>query len=255
MGVHKASLFMYREFINKAQQLVKQVERGNYGPLRDSACEAVRRLQQVWPVSNLGWIRYEDGVEKSVLTQEWPLLNHGEAGLATEDEIQSLSNPTSQDIGYWFLIILSEYLQSCPSPLGNWSVLDLALESLGWKQEDRDLLFRGLPTSRLLRPELGKKSPWPLKSSDPYWFWLHPSRARSGWLPTEEIDRLHSRLCKMEDMVKGFNVCLIPNIDADNPIVVRDYKAYLQSGYQDTISMLSTAQKLSQGLFMSITIP
>lgn len=255
MGVHQASLFMYRKFIDEALWLVEQVEQGNYGPLRDFACEAIQRLQKEWPINNFGWIKYENNVEKGVLTQEWPLLNHGEAGLVTEDEIRNLSSPAAQDIGYWFLIVLSEYLQPCSSPLGNWSVLNTVLESLNWKQDDRDLLFRGLPTSKLLKPKLGKKSPWPLKDSDPYWLWLHPSRARSGWLPTEDIDRLHSQLCRMDDKVKDFDVCVIPNIDADNPIVVREYKVYLQSGYQDTISMLSTAQKSNLGLFMSITLP
>jgi hypothetical protein len=255
MGVHQASLFKYKEFIKEALWLVEQVEQGNYGPLRDRTCEAVRRLQQEWPISDLGWIKYEDDTEKSVLTQEWPLLNHGEAGLLAEEEVRNLSNPAPHDIGYWFLVVLSEYLQSCPSPLGNWSVLSTVLESLGWKQDDRDLLFRGFPTSRLLRPKLGEGSPWPLKDSDPYWLWLHPGRARSGWLPTEDIDRLHNKLYRMEDRIKNFDVSLIPNIDANNPIVVRDYKVYLQSGYRDTISMLSTAQKLNRGLFMSITLP
>jgi hypothetical protein len=230
------------------------VDQQNYEPLRDRTCIAIQQLRQEWPLSDLGLTKFENGVEKAVMTQEWPLFEHGDSGLATETEIRNQRTPTSRDIGYWFLIILAEYLRPCPSPLSNWSVLHPALALLGWKQTQCDLLFKGLPTSKVLKPMFEKKSPWPLKETDPYWLWLHPNQARSGWLPIENVHNLQEHLYKLESKIKTFDIRQIPSIDVGNPVVVRDYREYLQSAYRDTLAMLSAAEAFNQGLFMSITV-
>lgn len=255
MGVHVASVFLYEEYKHDVSRFVEQVDRENYESLRERTCEAIRGLRQEWPLSDLGWTKYEKGVRKGVLTQEWPLFEHGGGSLLTVDEIQSQATPTSQELGYWFLVVLAEYLQPCPSPSGNWSVLNTALKRLRWRESECDLLFRGLPTSSLLKPKTIEKASWPLKNSDPYWFWLHPGRARSGWLPAEDINRLYDGLCKAEDRIRAFDIHGFPDVDTDNPVVARDYKEYLQSGYQDTRAMLLTARASNQGLFLSITLP
>lgn len=254
-SVHHASVFLYEEYKAQAHWLVGQVDEQHYEPLRERTCEAIRRLQREWPLSNLGEFNYEDGIEKEVLTQTWPLYEHGDHSLATEDEIRSKSIPSPRDLGYWFLIVLAEYLRPCPSPLGNWSVLSAVLTHLGWEQRDRDLLFKGLPTWQLLKPNTMEKSVEPLTNSSPYWLWLKPDWAKSGWLPAEEIDRLYNQLRKLENKVKAFDVRKLPHIDIGNPVVVRDYEEYLQSAYRDTLAMLSAAKELNnQGLFMSITV-
>jgi len=252
MVVHRASVFLYKEFQDEARLLVGQVDQQNCKPLRERACEAIRRFQKEWPLADFSGVKYEGGVRKEVAIQTWPLWEHGEGSLATEEEIRNQGAPTPRDLGFWFLIVLAEYLQPCPSPLGNWSVLYTALATQGWKQSDCDLLFMGLPTSKLLKPRIGSKSPWPLKNTDPYWLWLHPRRARSGWLPTDEIHRLYDRLRKVKARVQVFDVRRIPGIDVDNPVVVRSYEEYLDAAYRDTLAMLSTAEEMDQGLFMSI---
>jgi hypothetical protein len=240
MGAHHASVFLYKDYQDEIRILIEQVDKQNYASLRERTCQAIQRLQQEWPLSNLGWTKYENGIEQNVMTQEWPLLEHGDSSLATENEIRGRSVPTMRDLGYWFLIVLAEYLRPCPSPMGNWSI------------DDCDLLFIGQPTSKLLKPDANERSPWPLTDSSPYWLWLHPNAARSGWLPVEEVHRLYKQLHILENEVGAFDVRQIPNINVDNPIVIRDYLGYLRSGYKDTLAMLSTAAKLEQGLFMSI---
>ena len=188
-----------------------------------------------------------------MLTQEWPLWEHGVSSLDSVEQITKRPSPNNKEIAHWFLIMLGEYLEPCPSPLGNWIVLNHVLAQYGWQQQDCDLLFRGLPTSQLLKPEESVRSPWPLKNEDPYWLWLHPGRARSGWLPLGEVTRLHSKLMPMEQRVMDFEIRRIPNINVDNPIVLADYGVYLDSAFRDTVAMLSTAQEKKLGLFMSIT--
>ena len=255
MGAHHASVFFCVDYQNDVMGVVEQVNQYNYEPLRERTCAAIRRLHQKWPLSDLGRVNYEGGVRKEVLTQEWPLLEHGGGSLLSEKEVRSQTIPGSRELGHWFLIMLSEYLRPCPSPLGNWGVLNQVLPALGWGTSDCELLFRGLPTSMLLNPEISEVSSRLLTDSDPYWLWLHPGRARSGWLPSSNVSRLHSELSKIEDKIKSFDVRQIPGIDSDNPTVVTDYQEYLQSSYRDSLAMLSTAHKASQGLFMSITLP
>jgi hypothetical protein len=231
MGAHHASVFRYQDYRKEIQWLVEQVDQGQYEPLYKRVCEAIPRLHG-----------------------EWPLGVHGDIPAIDEQEVNIASPPTSQGIGRWFLLVLAEYLQACPSPLGNWSVLNAALQSLGWEQVDCDLLFKGLPTSSLLKPGICERSPWTLRATDPYWFWLHPEAARSGWLTYDDICTLLTRLRQEEGRVDTFDVRQIPDIDVDNPVVLKHYKQYLIAGYRDTLAMLSAARELKLGLFMSIVV-
>jgi hypothetical protein len=241
---HFAFTFRYIEYQNDMSQYVKQVDQQNYEPLRSHVLEALRKFRLEWPIYTGGW---------SKPVQGWPLLDF-DGGLPTENMIKDKGIPASRDLGDWFLIILAEYLQPCPSPRGNWSVLNTALEMLGWKVSLCRLLFKGLATSKLLKPSISQKSPWPLKDSDPYWLWLHPGRARSSWLSIAEIRELYDKLVDKEQGIREYDVRRIPNINIDNPVVVKDYEAYLQAGYADTLAMLTTALELNQGLFMGLTL-
>jgi len=254
MGVHHAATFHYQEYQREVTQLVKLVDQHNYELLKKQVCQTVGYLQDEWPLSDLGQVKYQNGVTAKILTQEWPLLEHGEDSLATIEEIKAISIPTSQDIGYWFLIILAKYLKNCISPLNNWYVLYTVLESLGWSKAYRDLLFYGLPTYKLLKPSLTEQSTKPLTTNSPYWLWLHPGGAWSGWLSTAEIVMLFDELHNIKDQIENWDIDKMPNIDTNNPVVVKEYQGYLEKAFDDTLAMLSTAQKDKTGLFMSITI-
>ncbi|MCP4418063.1 MAG: hypothetical protein GY805_15680 [Chloroflexi bacterium] len=248
---HHACLFEYEFYQTLIHPLVKQVDQQHYEIIREYTSKAIQKLQKEWPLSNLGYIKHENGVSKEVMVQEWPLFEHGGGSLETEDEINAVLNPAPRDVGYWFLIILAQYLQFCPSSLGNWSVLKTVLALLKWRSEDCELLFEGLPSHQLLKPNLLQKSPKPLKNKDPYWFWVHPDR---GWLPIEEVQRLYNKLKDIEKDVLAFDIHQFPGILVDNPVVVRDYQKYLRDGYADTLSMLATANEAKQGLFMSVRL-
>ena len=254
MGVHHAATFRYQEYQQETSQLVELVDQHNYELLKAQACQTIEYFQNEWSLTDLGQVKYQSGVTTKILTQEWPLVKHGEDSLATVAEIEAISIPTSQDIGYWFLIILAKYLENCISPLANWYVLYAALESLGWPVAYRDLLFYGLPTYKLLKPNLTEPLTRPLTADSPYWLWVHPSGAWSGWLATAEVIMLVDKLHNIRDQVTNWDIGKIPNIDSSNPIVIGEYREYLKKGLDDTLVMLSTAKKHKSGLFISITI-
>ncbi|MCA9875688.1 MAG: hypothetical protein KC441_18580 [Anaerolineales bacterium] len=236
MKVHYASVFAWQKFQEDIYSFVELVDKKNFKPLNERACAAIREMR-----------------EREVCDdQEWPLAAHGQGSLPTEDEIKYVATPGAYDLGDWFLIILAEYLQPCTSPLGNWSVLKKTLALLGWNEQDYELLFIGFPNYKLLKPRLDEKSAWPITNQSPYWLWLHPHHSRAGWLPYEEVHNFQARLIEMGDEIRAFDVRRIPDIDADNPVVVEDYKDYLTQAYLDTLAMLSKAESLEQGLFMSV---
>lgn len=254
MGAHHAAVFDYKKYQREVHRLVARVDQQDYNPLKERVCQVIKQLQDEWPLSDFGETRYRDGVIIEVLTQEWPLLEHGDDGLASIDDVRSISTPTAQDLGYWFLITLAKYLSPCISPMNNWYVLATVLESLGWSKPDSELLFCGFPTYKLIKPELTEPSIKPLTAKSPYWLWVQPSRAWSGWLPNAKIELLLDKLRHTKDQIVNFDLVMIPNIDVSNPIVVKDYSEYLQTGFDDTLAMLSVAKKRQLGLFMSITI-
>ncbi len=254
MGIHYATTFQYEEYRNKVQLLVTQVDQQNYRLLKEQVCKVIEEFQNEYPLDDMGQVKYVDGMTSNVLTQKWPLLELDGDGLVDTDEIVTQNAPSSQDLGYWFLIILARYLKPCISPLGNWYVLYKVLESSGWSLSDCKLLFYGLPTYTLLKPNLPEQSTKPLTVESPYWLWLHPGRAWSGWLPTAEVDRLFSKLSHTENQLSDFDFGRMPNINASDAVVIKDYRAYLQAGFADTITMLAMAQKHHLGLFMGITI-
>jgi len=260
MQIHYASTFSYKEYQDLARQFAEQVDQQNYEPLAQRTQDAIQRLQRDWPVSDFCSYKYEDGIEKKVLTQEWPLWEHGGGGLIASDEVKTHPTPTQSEIGEWFLIVLAEHLGPCPSPFGNWVVIHDVLTILGWDPSNADLLFKGLPTYKLLKPNIMEKEPRRRTHSSPYWFWLHAGHSRSGWLPIEEIHRLDGQLRKMKNKVRKFDIRKLSRgfynsyIDIHNPIVIRDYEQYLKAGYRDTLAMLSTALQQGTGLFMSLRL-
>jgi hypothetical protein len=252
--LHEASLFSYREFKADIQPFVNQLDRGDYDSLREHVRKVTNRIRQRWPLRDHGYVRYaEDGRCESVLSQEWPLFYHGEGPLLEEEEVMGLSQPAR--LGYWLLLSLSEYLQPCPSPRGNWSVLQQALEAQEWSEESSNLLFEGLPLYLLLKPNAEPSKNGALGPTSPYWFLMRPSRGpHSGWLPTEDVYRLLDELQRVGQAIRTFDVRRFDDIRADNPIVVQEYIEYLDKAYTDTLGMLRAAATAKVGLFMTITI-
>ena len=252
-NVHAASLFDYTKYQQTIQPLVTQVDNDDFEAVRSLTYQAIEQFQRAWPLSDEGMFKYTDGVAIKVLTQLWPLHSHNGELLTTTDKVEAIANPSQQDLGYWFLIILGRFVQSCPTPGSNWSVLNTVLDRLRWSQEQRALLFLGMPTASLLKPNANQALNRPLTPDDPYWYWLRLGASRSGWLTHEQAQELHTSLLEIQDKVLRFDISHFPNIHANNPIVIEDYEDRLRQSYEATVQMLSAAIESGLGLFMSIS--
>jgi len=255
MYLYYASVFNYKEYQTEIYPLVEEVDRGNYVPLRERACEAIQRFRRTWPCKDLGFVEWRDGKDQPVLTQAWPLLEHAGEGLPTEEGVRSQETPTPSDLGDWFILILAEFVAPKPYRVDGFIPLRETLKVLGWSPQDVDMLFAGFSTHLLLKPEVKEAPPYPLRLSSPYWFWVHAGSGRSGWLPNEKVQRLHDELLSENLLrrIKSFDVrrLEIPGVDFDNPVVVRDYEQWLQSAYRSVWAMLADAKSCGQGLFIT----
>ncbi|MBN2257991.1 MAG: hypothetical protein JW704_09225 [Anaerolineaceae bacterium] len=257
MYLHHASVFDYRRYQADMQPLVKEVDEDNLEPLRIRTCEAIRHLQQEWPLEDLGITVWENGRDKHVLTQRWPFLEHSGEGLPREEQVRSQIDPGPTDIAEWFVLVLAEYADSRVYRVDGYGTLQGALTVLGWDPHDTELLFSGLPVYRLLKPEVLEEPPLHLERLTPYWYWARVVLGRtSGWLPIEEIRRFLQKLGQenTSKQVRLFDVCRLPfpGVDFENQVVVKDYNEWLQSAYETTITMLTSAANSGQGLFMTI---
>lgn len=250
-NVHHAAFFNYDQYIEEMRQFDLQLHPNAYNALCKRTRLAIKHLREQWP----SYVAkdYVDAFGNPQTVQYWPLYHHGDGSLDLEDDVSV--KPSFGEIAYFFRVLLAEYLQPCPSsPMENWSVLNSAISSLGWSHAERKMLFLGLPTYKLLKPDIEEIYDWPLNDTSPYWLQIHPFGSRSGWLPIEKINEYRDKLDKLKNKIKDFDVNKIPNINVDNPIVIRDYRKYLLSAFEDTITMYSDAITNGAGLFMSITL-
>lgn len=232
MYIHRAATFDYKAYQKEIHQLTELVDQGTYNALYNHACKSLQ-----------------------CLSNKWPLLEFG--SIPTTDKIGDPSNPVPSEVGFWFFLIMAEYLRPCPSPREYYGILESTLGLLGWTQHDRQLLFEGLPTHILLKPELEGRPPSPLTDSSPYWFRLRPWAARWwGWLPIKEIKRLYRQLQQehLKNKIAQFDVRQLRIPDVEDPLLIQNYQTWLQTAYCDTLAMLVDAGESEQGLFMNIRL-
>lgn len=253
MYVHAASIFNYRAYQADIQKYVEQVDGGVYHSFQDYLMGLINKFQQERPALPTDEMIADEGILPSHIVALWPLYAHEYCGPFRESKIRQ-DNPSNAMIGWWFLTSLTDYLTPCASPTGNWKVIMDALRLSGWSVKDCETLFKGRPTSELLKPKIGGVSPSPLKGADPYWLWLHPGSGRAGWLTFEDLKYFQRLLIAAEEKIMTFDLHRLPGIDSDNPVVIRDYTKYLQLGYKDTLQMVESGIQKKQGLFTSITI-
>jgi hypothetical protein len=253
MGALHASVFFYKPFIETVNYYIPQIENHQFNTFRDDVIKAINSFTNQWPQKNLGEAKFINGEWVDQNTQIWPLYPHGSI-LPSEEKIKSTTDPSMRDIGEWLMVLLAQYLKSCSSPLGNWTVLSTVLKAIGWQQDDYKELFHGFPTYKLIKQNEIYRDYWPIKAEDPYWFWLHADRSRSGWLPNEAVKIFYNRLIADKEKIFDFNFQEFPGISTDNPVVIRDYPSYLLNGYKDTVSMTREAIENEAGLFMSVIL-
>lgn len=253
MYVHAASVFDYRQYQVDIKKFVEQIDRGEYQHFQDHIIGLISHFQQMRSVIESGDTTIQDVGLSSRMVQQWPLIAHDLGFLPPENTIRQ-SNPSNNELGQWFWISLSEYLTPCDSPSGNWKVVFDALNQSGWSFKDCEILFKGHPTSKLLKPTIGEESPWPLENTDPYWLWLHPTRGRAGWLTFEDLRYFHRMLTDTEETIMTFDLHRLPDINSDNPVVMREFTGYLQMGYRSTLQMVENGIQKGQGLVVSVSI-
>lgn len=254
MPIHHASMFNYQQYQVDMKKFVQQVDQQNYKPLQEYAVKRVIGIRIEWPLIHSGHMDFINGNWREISVQNWPLYEHGAGALPKEDMIADIQSPTQQDLGYWFLICLAEYLSPCTSPLSHWITVYEALRVIGVNEKYYNLLYRGRPTHQLLKPGLQGNPPKLLRREDPYWFLLHPGNSKAGWLTHQDVIYLCKYLESAEEAINKFDVKLLPDIRTDNPVVLREYQNSLTMGYQQTTQMLKMARHHEQGLFMSISV-
>jgi hypothetical protein len=224
MNVRHSFLFSYQQFIEESARVINQIDAQDYGPFIDRTRTAIRKIQGNWYFEELG-----DGV------------------LPHEEDILEIT-ASDRNLGFWFRIILAEFLSPVLSVSSNWSVVYDVLIELGWEKEDCDLLVKGKPPYRLLKPEEERSDHRPLTNESPYWMWLHPHWAKAGWLSINEIKRLFRMFEDSFDEITKFDLKLLSTIITKEPLVLKEYKTYLEEGVTETSNVLSTAIKADRGL-------
>ncbi len=245
---HHAYSFDVDGFVKSASPLVESVDKGDLRPLFEMTAKTIRNgFQGSWPLEEAG----------SRLPSEDELVRLNSVGLPRshplEDYLKSVVSLPFDEIGYWFLIILSRHLK-VPVGIGaDYSVLEMALGNVGWSELDRERLIHGLPSCRLIRSDctrLAQRS-----DSDPYWHWLVPSHAQSsGWLPNLEARRVLDLLAQTEPAIRNYSIRLFPNpwgLTGDQLSDSRaDWNSHLQIAFDRAATMLETAVSAENGVFM-----
>src|SRR5947207_2404536 len=129
MATFHVSVFGYQGFQAEARSLVSSLEAGDVAPLQDRAFLVAERL-----------------CESVQMGGSPPILPHGVPLPSPSVSIRDAENPSLLDVGYWFLLVLGEYLTS--DTLSIWKgnqLLEGTVRSLGWTEQDAKLLINGFP--------------------------------------------------------------------------------------------------------------
>jgi hypothetical protein len=160
---HFCFLFDYRSFRENNSELFSDLTRGD-----------THRLK-----------KHVDAIRSNISSKDrWILEGKGANIEASEFEIDKKFR--NAKIGYWLLIVLSQYLEPLPSLNFEWRKLYSFLLSTGMSDDDVEELIFGDPVSSILHPSKIRKNN--LAWSDPYWMWLRLDRSPyNGWHSIEQV--------------------------------------------------------------------
>jgi len=236
---HSGFLFDYRAFQAAAAPLVAELDVSNPEPLRKWVADIRHEVG-----NSRNWILHDKG------TYLWDAVSAD--NVCFHNRLW----------GNWFLTILSTFLKPCMELGYDWTKLTHTLRSLGWIENDIKLVFSGLPTVWLLKPE----APYQrdqleipiMPESAPYWYLIEPDRSTySGWLPIEEIERLQKQLLTDQHLLEGnlwSRIKLPPDVSTANAHISPDlnpnyWYERIPIIYKQTIEMMSRAIDMGLGLF------
>ena len=236
-----ASVFDAVGFRSQAADIADLVDRGEYHSLKEAAILAVEDAGRVCITRGGAF----DNLEL-------PLVRHGASCAPKPEEIRSNSNPSSADIGFWFLWVLGSHLHGVPVHFGCGIWLWTVLGRLGVPEEIAALLGHGRHNGLLVKPD----GCWPqtrfAELSDPYWKWMTMRNAYSGWMSADEAADLKASLDSISDeAISDFDISIIPNIDYDNPVVVREIRESVPCEFRMLKNICGLAVDKGYGLFTS----
>lgn len=246
--IHHAFLFDADSFRQKIDPLLDALYEGSAEPLFNTALEITQSTSQDAVINIIDANIVDISVKNFV-------------GIPYKEPIgpflKTLSKLESSDLGYWFLIIFSKYLQECGGIGPDFEILAWCLEKVGWRPEDIKLLIGASPMSLLLRSD-SYTQPKKLSYSDPYWFWMRPAYSnRSGWLSKQQISDLLSKLQLVEQPIYSFDPKLFGNQWRTIPISIPDgqidYLTRAKFTYDLAVTMLTTADLKNNELYIVIS--
>jgi hypothetical protein len=244
--IHRAFLLDAHGFKGKIIPLIQSLDAGEAQPLFDQSVAIIEKMVNTEWILSLAGSNLLDIRQVNAAGRPWPN--------SIEDQLEYSFSIPPYEIGYWLLIVFSDYLERCPGIGSNYSVLKGVLEMLAWSQEDISLLYKGIPTNLLLKPDSVPVSSVSLE--DPYWYWMTPRAASSGWLTQEQVGYFYDKLLSEKDTIRTFDPHRFGDQWGGIPITIPegqlDYLKRLHEAFDQALMMLETAQQAKREIFMTI---
>jgi hypothetical protein len=225
-GVSYGSIFHYREYRDDMKPFVEQALQGNCSGLIAQTTKLVNAHRQTWP-----------------------LAFHDESPPALE-RLENADNDSGLGISYLFVWALSGYLDA----RHQLSFPDMFSLKASIADEDA-LLLEGLPTYKLLRPDLQLQgTEWPIRDLSHFWLLLHTDYARCVWYDTELISKLLLRKASIGEYDMDRLISKTPYHYWDNTVVVRSFTTSLKLTFERMFTLFETAASMNAGVFMSTNL-
>jgi hypothetical protein len=194
---HRGFLLNAKGFEERATPILAALDAGDAQPLFAQAVLAFERTTpDQWPFRQCGE-RLLDIRKVDTTGRAWqePI----------ERQLGNIPALHPSDIGYWLLLILSAFVERRPDiDIGDdYPILDGVLQILGWSEENRRLIFEGIPISALFESRVP-----PIEQIDSrhYWNYARPYSSRAaGWLSQRQTSELHRRLLTERKSTETFD--------------------------------------------------
>ncbi len=194
---HRAFLFYTSQFIEDVAPALSTLRSGSARLLYDKALKIAQNSDAK------EWILRKAGAELiDIRVKDY-------VGVLRKKPIEAIVDDAGKlrtcDLGYWLLLVLSQYLKPLGSMGEDFPILAWLLEKIGWEIPYIDLLIHGTPTSTLIDEALSDQ-PKRLAESDPYWFWVRPAHSQqSGWLSEARAAHLLASLEASRQAIADFD--------------------------------------------------
>jgi len=188
---HRSFLFDTAGFREQMKPLIFSIHRGKFRSVyEDAACVLDDMKQEEFSFRSIGE-NLVDIQTESVTGKRWE-----------RDINRLLEEPSAidqADLGYWVMLILSNYLVSAIGIGSDYLILQEALREAQWREKEISLLLKGQPLPSLF----SSSSIADDRSAVPeYWNYARPYNSRSaGWISLEEILHLEKRLREITKVV------------------------------------------------------